>query len=108
MSEFSDLISDGLTDFMDVAPDSFQWNGGTYAAVIDHVMHTLTTQKSFFPDQGYPKCGDAIVIAGKKFQVIKKGNSEIRATDKGFSEDPPFIDDPNDPALDLTFDHFSK
>ncbi len=108
MSEFSELISDGHADSIEAMGDSFTWNNKPYAAIIDHVERTVTTLKSLFPDKAYPKCGQAIIVAGRKFQITKKGNAQIKAVAGGFIEDPPFVDDPGEPALDITFDSFIK
>lgn len=113
-SDLYDSQARGLAEVMAIDGGSFQWKGVTYAGMIDHVAHNITTLKSLFalkPDgtsRSYPLCGDVIVVAGKQFQITKKGNAAIKAVKGGFVEDPPFVDDPTDPALDLTFDHFIK
>jgi hypothetical protein len=110
MSAYSD-IENALLETFDVVGDSFSWSAKSYDCVIDHVRHTITTAKKFFGAVGqrkYPKCGELIVVAGRTVQIVKRGNAEIKAVSGGFVEDPPFIDDPSDPALDLEYDKVIK
>jgi hypothetical protein len=88
---------------------SFIWNGRRIAAGINYRLSRILTAKSFFGDPGvrvYPKCGQTIMIAGKKYQITRKGNAQIKAVTGGFIEDPAFIDDPTNPALEIEYAHF--
>jgi len=108
MSQLADLAEEGLTASLDIAGDTFAWNGRPYSAIIDHVNRTATTAKSYFEGGPYPQCGDPIRVNGKKYQITRKGNARLKAVRGGFVEDPPFVDDPGEPALELQFDHFVK
>jgi hypothetical protein len=111
MSEFYDLAQRGLLESIELIDEEFTWKDKPYGCIIDRALHFVTTAKSFFiVDDApvYPECGDEITIGGKKFQITARGNAAERATESGFAEDQPFIDDPADPALDLVFDHFVK
>ncbi|HKP93453.1 MAG TPA: hypothetical protein VJS88_06120, partial [Chthoniobacterales bacterium] len=113
MSQLGDFADEALATSIEIAGDTFSWNGRNYAGVIDQVNRILTTSKSYFEGRVYPKCGDAIRIVrtsgpGKKYQIVRKGNSRIEASRGGFIESPPFVDDPGDPALELEFDHFVR
>jgi hypothetical protein len=114
MSVLYDSQLAGLTETIAADGGTFQWSGKTYNGIVDHVAHNITTLKSYFASAepgvspAYPKCGDPITVAGRKFQITKKGNAGIKAVSGGFIEEPPFVDDPTDPALDLTFDSWIK
>jgi hypothetical protein len=113
MSQLSDLAAEGLAMSIEIAGDSFSWNGRNFSGLIDHINHTVTAAKSDFAGV-YPKCGDAIRIYppgsvnGKKYQIVRKNHARLQVVRGGFVEDPPFVDDPGDPALELQFDHFVK
>jgi hypothetical protein len=65
--------------------------------------------KSFFGESGgrtYPKCGQTMMLAGRKYQITRKGNAQIKAVTGGFIEDPAFIDDPTNPTLEIEYAHF--
>lgn len=90
---------------------SFSWSGRQIAAVINFRLSRLLTLKSYFGDAGarnYPKCGQTIMIANAKYQITKKGNAELQAVTGGFIEEPAFIDDPTDPALEIEYAHFVR
>lgn len=110
MSALYNSQAAGLAEVIDFDGGTFQWNGRTIKGIIDHVAHNITTLKSYFGSAAanYPKCGQPIIVNGKKFQITKRGNAELKAVEGGFIEDPPFVDDPSDPSLDLTFDKFIK
>lgn len=106
-----DLAERGLKESIAIVGETFQWKGTEYGGVIDHKAHTIVTLASNFIANGkttYPKCGDAIIVAGKRFQITKKGNAELKAVAGGFIEDPPFVDDQADPGLEIGYDHFIK
>jgi hypothetical protein len=108
ISELYDSQLAGLTEAIAIDGNSFDWQGGTYKCVLDHVAHNVTTLKTYFPNALYPKCGDRITVTGRAFQITKRANSQLTAVPGGFIEEPPFIDDPTDPSLDLTFDIFTR
>jgi hypothetical protein len=88
---------------------NFTWNGRRISCVINSRLAKLTTLKSFFGDTGarvYPQCGQALIIGSDKYQITKKGNAEIKAVTGGFIEEPAFIDDPTDPALEIEYARF--
>jgi hypothetical protein len=88
---------------------SFVWSGRRIAAGINYRVNRILTAKSFFGSSGnrvYPKCGQTILIAGRKFQITRKGNAQIKAVTGGFIEEPPFIDDPTNPYLEIEYAHF--
>jgi hypothetical protein len=107
MSQLSELAEEGMALSLEIAGDTFSWNGRPYAGIIDHIAHTIATSKSLFSGV-YPQCGDPIRVNGKKYQITRKGNALLKAVRGGFVEDPPFVDDPGDPSLDLVFDHFVR
>lgn len=90
---------------------SFTWNGRPIACVINYRLSKLLTLKSFFGNTGgrvYPKCGQTLLIAGAKYQITRKGNAALKAVTGGFIEDPAFIDDPTDPALEIEYARFIR
>ena len=98
-----------LAEAIPTLEQSFFWKGRQIAAVINYRLSRILTLKSFFGlAQGrvYPKCGQTIMIAGNKYQITKKGNAAIKAVTGGFIEDPAFIDDPTNPALEIEYAHF--
>jgi hypothetical protein len=98
-----------LTDAISGFEQSFVWNGRRIACEINLRASRLTTSKSFFGDVGarvYPRCGQTLMIAGAKYQITRKGNASIKAVTGGFVEDPAFIDEPTNPALEIEYAHF--
>src|SRR5438046_2850691 len=99
MSDLYDSQLAGLIETIAADGGSFQWRGKTYNGIVDHVTRNITTLKSYFATAeagappAYPKCGEPITVAARKFQITKKGNSEIKAVSGGFVDNPPFIDD---------------
>jgi hypothetical protein len=88
---------------------SFFWQGRKIAAVINYRLSRVLTLKSFFGDAGarvYPKCGQTMMIAGAKYQIVRKGNAQIKAITGGFIEEPAFIDDPTNPSLEIEYSRF--
>jgi hypothetical protein len=88
---------------------SFTWSGRQISAVINYRLSRILTVKSFFGAVGnrvYPKCGQTVMIAGKKYQIVRKGNAQIKPVAGGFIEDPPFIDDPTNPSLEIEYARF--
>ncbi|HEX3817537.1 MAG TPA: hypothetical protein VHW03_04545 [Chthoniobacterales bacterium] len=110
MSDFSDLYARGLLETIAAIGDSFAWNGEPFACILDHRNGVLTTAKSFFTaGQAQPKVGDTIAIGARNLQVKKVGNAGLLALAGGYVEDnTPFIDDPNDPSLDIAFAAFIR
>lgn len=107
MSQLSDFATEGLTASLEIAGDSFTWDGDSYPAIIDHERAVLTAAKSAFPD-GYPPIGASIIVAGKKRQVNALANSELELVPGGEREKEPFVDDPGDPAIAIAFGSFTK
>jgi hypothetical protein len=98
-----------LADAVRTYEQSFLWNGRQISAVINYRLSRLVTSKSYFGDPGartYPKCGQTLIIAGRKYQITRKGNAQIKAVTGGFIEDPPFIDEPTNPSLEIEYAHF--
>jgi hypothetical protein len=88
---------------------NFVWQGRQISAAINYKLSRILTVKSFFGASGnrvYPKCGQTIMIAGRKYQITRKGNAQIKAVAGGFIEDPAFIDDPTNPSLEIEYAHF--
>jgi hypothetical protein len=88
---------------------SFFWQGRQISAAINYRSSRILTVKSFFGASGarvYPKCGQTVMIAGRKYQIMRKGNAQIKAVAGGFIEDPAFIDDPINPTLEIEYGHF--
>jgi hypothetical protein len=48
------------------------------------------------------------MIGYAKYQIVRKGNAEIKPVAGGFVEDPAFIDEPTDPALEIEYAHFVR
>jgi hypothetical protein len=106
----SELDAD-LADAVRAYEQTFVWNGRQIACVINFRLSRLLTLKSFFGDSGarnYPKCGQTMMINGAKYQIVRKGNAQIKAVTGGFVEDPAFIDEPTDPALEIEYAHFIR
>jgi hypothetical protein len=88
---------------------SFFWQGRQISAVINYQLSRILTVKSFFgaaPNRVYPKCGQTVMIAGKKYQITRKGNAQIKPVAGGFIEEPAFIDDPTNPILNIEYARF--
>lgn len=107
MSQLTDSLDDALADAFDVAGQDFIWNGQPYKCVLNAEASSLTTSKSLFAQSGYPSSGDRIRVAGKQRQVIKVSNAGMEFVPGGLIEpDAPFVDDPANPALAITFSGF--
>jgi hypothetical protein len=98
-----------LGDAVKAYEQNFTWNGRRISCVTNFRLSKLLTLKSFFGEAGnrnYPQCGQTILVGGEKYQITKKGEAQIKAVPGGFIEDPAFIDDPTDPALEIEFARF--
>ncbi len=106
-SDLYDGIADALAEAIATYDQSFEWQGGTYGCVLDANSSTLVTSKVLFSDGIYPRSGDVIRVAGKDRQVAKVANSSIEFVAGGYVEAAgPFVDDPTNPGLAITFDTF--
>jgi hypothetical protein len=104
-AEFDADLSEAIRTF----EQSFFWNGRKISAGINYRLSRILTVKSYFGSSGnrvYPKCGQTIMIAGKKYQITRKGNAQIKPVAGGFIEDPAFIDDATNPSLEIEYAHF--
>jgi hypothetical protein len=108
MSAFYDLVNRGLTEALAVIGDTFIYNDATYPCVINEERHSLVTRKAAFPGGRYPKWGELITVGGKVRQVLRLNGSELVAGTGGMTEEPPFVDDPTDPGIEITFDVLIK
>jgi hypothetical protein len=106
MSAFSDFAEEAMVISLEIAGDSFLWNGATISAVIG--ARALVAAKTSFPGAAYPKVGDTITVTGKKRQVKALANSGLELIAGGSREDLPFVDDPGDPGLQISFGTFTK
>jgi hypothetical protein len=103
--EFDGDLGEAVVSFQ----QSFVWQGRQISAAINYKLSRILTVKSFFGSSGnrvYPKCGQTIMIAGRKYQIRRKGNAQIKAVAGGFIEDPAFIDDPTNASLEIEYGHF--
>jgi hypothetical protein len=103
-AEFDNDLAEAIFTY----EQAFTWKGRSISCVLNMITSRIITAKAFFGSQGarvYPQCGDVIIAAGVKAQIIKKGNAEIKAVAGGFVEDPAFVDDASEPALVLEYSH---
>jgi hypothetical protein len=111
VTDFYALASRALQESFAVLGESFTWRGKSYGCALDRALHEITTLRDFFISNGtsnFPKRGDSIVVNGKKVQITKLENAAMKAVAGGTVEDQPFVDDPADPALEITFDKFVR
>src|SRR5262249_23249366 len=99
-----------MAEAINLFSESFTWNksGQSYACVLDDRQHSLLTLKSNFAGARYPKWGELITVAGVVRQIVALNASQLVTSAGGVIESPPFVDRPDDPVLEITFDVITR
>ena len=108
-SQLYSPLDAALTDMFTVQGDTFSWQGQSYPCVINQGSDTLTTSKTLFPNQGYPRQGQVITVQGKGRLVKALANSEHQFAAGGtVSPGIPFVDDGSVPTLTIAYGGFVR
>lgn len=100
-------VSAALSDALSVAGQTFYWQNRPYSGILNAEGASIVVAKSAFVGVSYPQVGDSIRITGKDRQVKSVANASMEFVPGGLVETAgPFVDDPNNPALAITFDTF--
>lgn len=100
-------LASALVDALSVAGSTFYWQDRPYVGILNAESASIVAAKSAFVGGNYPKVGDVIRVTGKDRQVKSIANASMEFVPGGLIETAgPFVDDPNNPALAITFDTF--
>src|SRR5207253_2509577 len=105
VSALYDSLNAALLDSFDVTEQTFSWKGETYGCSLSAESARLVTAKSLFANGEYPEVGDIIRVGDKDQQVRSVANATLEFAAGGLvaPSGAPFVDDPSNPSLAISF-----